>query len=118
MISKLEYEKYLLRIDELLVLTENSSSIDNEMYFEELEKITDLVTEYETKKEQVEASNLVRSIKYKMFELDLKQQDVARILGTSSSRVSEYLKGKREFTLKVAKALHKELGIEAEVILQ
>lgn len=49
--------------------------------------------------------------------MNLKRKDLAKLLNTSASRVSEYLNGKREITLKVAKALHKELNIVAEIIL-
>ncbi|MDH5398415.1 MAG: helix-turn-helix domain-containing protein [Cyclobacteriaceae bacterium] len=36
----------------------------------------------------------------------------------STSRVSEYLNGKREITLDVAPKLHKQLDIDADIILQ
>lgn len=42
---------------------------------------------------------------------------MAEILGVSSSRVSEYLNGKSETTLKVARLLHQKLQIDPEIIL-
>jgi HTH-type transcriptional regulator/antitoxin HigA len=53
-----------------------------------------------------------------MFELRLKQKDLSVLLGVSSTRVSEYLSGKRPITPDVAKNLHKKLNIDAEIILQ
>ena len=41
-----------------------------------------------------------------MYELGLKQSDLALLLGVSKSRISEYLRGKRDITFDVAKKLH------------
>ena len=53
-----------------------------------------------------------------MEERGLKQKDLAVILNTTTSRISEYIKGKREITLQVAKQLHLQLNIDADIILQ
>ena len=53
-----------------------------------------------------------------MFEMKLKQKDLAEILETSTSRISEYLNGKRDITIQIARALHKNLNIDSDIILQ
>ncbi|WP_394368934.1 helix-turn-helix domain-containing protein [Gelidibacter pelagius] len=39
-------------------------------------------------------------------------------MDTSTSRISEYLNGKKEITFNVAKLLHQKLGIDGDIILQ
>jgi len=53
-----------------------------------------------------------------MQEQGLKQKDLAVLLGTTTSRISEYIGGKRELTLQMAKKIHKQLNIDASIILQ
>ena len=57
-------------------------------------------------------------IELKMYEMKLKQRDLAAILGIESSRVSEYLNGKRKINLKFAKKIHEKLGIDGNFILK
>ena len=50
--------------------------------------------------------------------MNLKRKDLAILLNTSASRITEYLTGKREITLGVAKSLHQKLNIDSDIILQ
>jgi HTH-type transcriptional regulator/antitoxin HigA len=50
--------------------------------------------------------------------MKLKQRDLAVILGIESSRVSEYLNGKRKINLEFAKKVHEKLGIDGNFILK
>lgn len=52
-----------------------------------------------------------------MAEMNISQKGLAELLGVSPSRVSEYLNGKSEPTLKVARLLHQKLNIDSEIIL-
>ncbi|MDE7134996.1 MAG: helix-turn-helix transcriptional regulator, partial [Muribaculaceae bacterium] len=47
----------------------------------------------------------------------LTQISLSKILGVSPSRISEYLSGKSEPTLKVGRAISHKLGIDANIIL-
>ena len=51
-------------------------------------------------------------IELRMFEMKLKQKDLAELLETSTSRISEYLNGKRDITIEIARSLHKKLNID------
>jgi HTH-type transcriptional regulator / antitoxin HigA len=53
-----------------------------------------------------------------MYEMRLKQRDLADLLGVESSRVSEYLNGKRKINIEIAKKIHKKLGIDGNFILK
>ena len=52
-----------------------------------------------------------------MYEMGLKQDDLAQLLEVPKSRVSEYLRGKRDITLEVARKLHSKLQIDSDIIL-
>ena len=61
---------------------------------------------------------LVGMIQLKMFELKLKQKQLADILNIPESRVSEMMKGKRKITLPIAQKLYEKLDIPADFILE
>ena len=116
MITEKEYKKYLGRIDELLKIVDDKMPLSDPSYIE-LNYLSDLVADFEEENYPLEVPSLIDVIKLRMFELNLKQKDLANILQTSTSRISEYLSGKREITLPIAKKLHTDLNIDAEIIL-
>lgn len=117
MISKATYQKHLSRIEELLKVVGNTTSKNNSDFIE-LNKLSDLVADYEEARYPMAKPSLINVIKLRMEERNLKQKDLALLLGTTTSRISEYIKGKREITLQVAKELHSQLNIDADIILQ
>ena len=63
-------------------------------------------------------STLIEMIRYKMFEMNIRQKQLAKILGVSETRISELLAGKRKVTIDLAKKLHTRLNIDAHFILE
>ena len=63
-------------------------------------------------------TTLVGMIELKMYEMRLKQRDLAELLGIESSRVSEYMNGKRKINIDIAKKIHEKLGIDGNFILK
>jgi HTH-type transcriptional regulator / antitoxin HigA len=63
-------------------------------------------------------TTLIGMIELKMYEMRLKQRDLADFLGVESSRVSEYLNGKRKINIEIAKKIHEKLGIDGNFILK
>ena len=116
MITEKEYNEHLSRIEKLLKTVNNDTPITDDSFIE-LNQLSDLVADFEEENFPLEVPSLVDVIKLRMFELNLKQKDLANILQISTSRISEYLSGKREITLPVAKKLHTDLNIDAEIIL-
>lgn len=57
-------------------------------------------------------------IELKMYEMKLKQKDLAELLEVEASRISEILNGKRKITLDLAKKLHEKLDIDGNFILE
>jgi len=117
MITQQEYNKYQKRIEQLLQIVGNDTP-PTDLAFIELDELSDLVAAYEEQNFPVEIPRLIDVIRLRMSEMGINQKQLAEILETPSSRVSEYLKGKRDITLDVAKRLHQKLNIDADIILQ
>jgi len=114
-ISEKEYKKTLARIEDLLKLVGKDTSVNNPK-LKELAVLSDLVENYEKKRYPIGTPSLRDVIELRMFEMKLKQKDLAQMLGTSSSRISEYLSGKSDINIENARALHKKLNIDGDII--
>ncbi len=116
-INNEEYQKALERMEELLKIVGNDTDVSS-VEFKELEQISDCIADYEEHHYPFEAKNLKEMIELRMYQRKLKQKDLASMLGTSPSRISEVLNGKRKLTFDLAKALYDKLNIDAELILK
>jgi HTH-type transcriptional regulator / antitoxin HigA len=116
-ISYEHYAKALLTIEELMdkvdgIEDENNAELKRFLY------ASDIVEAYEELHYEIGMPSLIDVIRLRMEELKIKNKDLAILLGTTSSRISEYLNGKREISLNVARELHKKLNIDSDIILQ
>lgn len=105
-----DYNNALARMEELFDVTPDSKN------FEEAELLIALIEMYEEKHHKIEAPDPIEAIKFRMEQTGMKQNELAKFLGTRS-RVSEILNRKRNLTVKMMKILHKQLGIPAESLL-
>ena len=48
----------------------------------------------------------------------MRQKDGARLLGVNESAFSQIMSGRRRITMSLAKRLHSQLGISADIILE
>ena len=76
-----------------------------------------LIETYEDEHYPIELPNPIEAIKFRMEQEGLTQKDLSPLLG-NRSKVSEVLSGKRPLSLKMMRAVHKHLGIPAEVLLK
>jgi HTH-type transcriptional regulator / antitoxin HigA len=76
-----------------------------------------LIQTYEAKHWPIEPPDPVSAIQYRMEQAQLRQSDLANLLG-SRSRASELLNRKRALTLEQAYKLYREWHIPAEVLIQ
>lgn len=114
--NELEYNVLTARIEELLPLVDdNTDEADKNLI--ELAIISDLVADYEEEHYPIATPTLIDVIKLRMYEMKLNQIKLSEMLGVSTSRVSEYLTGKSEPTLKVAREMSKKLNIDAHIVL-
>jgi len=111
-----QYKGTTERIEELLKIVGNDMPVDDKNYIE-LDLLSDLVADYEEEYYPITAPTLVDTIKLRMYEMKLTQLKLSELLGISPSRVSEYLSGKSEPTLKVAREISKKLNIDANIVL-
>lgn len=116
-ISEAGYKQALTRIEELLKMVNNDTPLDHPKLLE-LVAFSNIVENYETEYSPIGTPSLKDVIELRMFENKLKQKDLALLLETSTSRISEYLNGKRDITIEIARALHKKLNIDSDIILQ
>lgn len=110
------YKTALMRVEELLPLVDDNTSIDDKNAVE-LKLMSDIIIAYEEEYFPITPPALADVIKSRMHERGLTQKGLAELIGVSTSRISDYLTGKSEPTLKVARIISKKLNIHAEVVL-
>lgn len=82
----------------------------------ELEEISEEIAIYEEDNYPFEVESLKEMIELRMYQRKLKQKDLALILGTTPSRISEVLNGKRQLNFELAKGLYSKLNIDPNLI--
>lgn len=83
----------------------------------ELDLLSSLVADYEEVYYPIDKPTLIDVLKLRMFELGLTQLKLSELLDVSPSRISEYLTGKSEPTLRVARDMCRKLNIDADIVL-
>ncbi len=106
-----DHQRALARIDEIFGAEEDTPEGD------ELDVLVDLVMYYESKTVEMGFPDPISAIKFRMDQAELTQRDLIPYIG-SRAKVSEVLSGKRDLTMSMARALHQNLGIPADVLLQ
>lgn len=114
--NNMQYEWAVKRVEELLPLVNDTTPIDDPKSIE-LELLSNLVADYSEEHFALEPPTLAEIIKLRMYEMGLTQTNLAKLLSVSPSRISEYLSGKSEPTLKIAKEISRQLNIDANIIL-
>lgn len=110
------YEAAMERIEELLLLTDDNTPVTDKNLIE-LDLLSELVSEYEDEHYPIKLPSLVDMIKLRMYEMGINQAKLSELLGVSPSRVSDYLTGRCEPTLKVARDISRKLNIDANIVL-
>jgi HTH-type transcriptional regulator/antitoxin HigA len=109
--SEADHEAALARIDALMDAQAGTPR------GAELDVLTDLVELYEAKAEPFGFPSALEAIQFRMEQGELSPRDLVPMIG-SRAKVSEVLSGKRPLTMQMARALHANLGIPADVLLQ
>lgn len=111
-----QYEWAMKRIEELLPLV-NDETPDNDPNSIELYILSSLVQDYEDENYPIGAPSLIDVIKLRMYEMGLTQAATAKLIGVSPSRICDYLSGKCEPTMKVAREISRKLNIDPAIVL-
>jgi HTH-type transcriptional regulator/antitoxin HigA len=110
--SDIEYEKCLSWIDDKLNENVKKDTKEGEV----LEVMLLLIKDYEDKNFPIPKVDPIDAIKHKMIEKGYKDKDLMNIIG-SKGYISNILNRRKPLTLNIARKLHKELGISAEILL-
>ncbi|MCE5224854.1 MAG: helix-turn-helix domain-containing protein [Porphyromonadaceae bacterium] len=114
--SEIAYKATMERIEELLPLVDDNTPLDNRNLIE-LELLSNLVADYEDEHYPIKTPSLLEVLKLRMYEMKLNQNKLSELLNVSPSRISEYLSGKSEPTLKIAREISKKLNIDSDIVL-
>lgn len=83
---------------------------------EELELLSLLIEKYEEEHYPIKAPDPIDAIKFRMEQMNLKQNDIAPLFG-GKTRTSEVLNGRRPLNLKMITLLNRYLGIPLESLI-
>ncbi len=111
-----QYEWAVSRVEELLPLVKEDTPTSDPNYIE-LVLLSNLVADYSDEHYSLGEPSLIDIIKLRMYEMGLTQAALAKLIGVSPSRISDYLSGKSEPTLKVGRLLSQKLDIDPAIVL-
>ena len=114
--TEAQYNWAVNRVEELLPLVTDETPLDDPNSIE-LELLSNLVADYSDEHFAMEEPSLIDVIKLRMYEMNLTQNKLSELLNISPSRVSEFLTGKSEPTLRVAREISRKLNIDASIVL-
>ena len=119
-----EHEVIASKIEELLKKSSSNGGFSSLTKEETLllKNLSLLVEEYEDNQLHLMPikvpKTLIEMIRFKMYEMNIKQKQLAKLLEMSEARISELLNGKRKLNLEIAKKLHRKLNIDAKFLLE
>jgi len=115
-ITKEQYEFTLARIEELLPLIDDNTPA-NDKNAVELSVMSEVVIAYEKEYYPIGKPSIAELIELSLEEKGMTQRQLAGEIGVSPSRISDYLSGRSEPTLKVARLLCRILNISPSAML-
>ena len=115
-ITKSQYEFALAKIEELLPLVPEDASADDKDAVE-LSILSDVVIEYEKEHFPIGKPTVAQLVELALEEKNMTQKQLAEEIGVSPSRISDYVNGRAEPTLKIASSLCKVLDIQPSAML-
>ena len=115
-ITKEQYEFALERVEDLLPLVDDNTPV-NDKKAVELTMMSDIVIAYEKEHYQIEKPTVAELIELSLEEKGMTQKQLAQEIGISPSRVNDYISGRSEPTLKVARLLCQILNIQPAAML-
>ena len=114
-ITKEQYEFALARIEELLPMVDDMPA--NDRHAVELTMMSDVVIDYEKEHFPIAKPTVAQLIQLSLEEKQMTQKQLAAEIGVSTSRISDYITGRAEPTLKIARLLCTTLGIAPAAML-
>lgn len=108
--TKAQYEFALARIEELLPLVQDDTPA-NDRNAIELTLMSDIVINYEKEHYPISKPTVAGLIEMSLEDEGMTQKQLAQQIGVSPSRINDYVAGRAEPTLRVARLLCQALKI-------
>ena len=115
-VTKELYEFALARIEELLPLV-GDNTLANDRNALELSVMSEVVIAYEKKHYSIGKPTVAELIELSLEEQSMTQRQLAGAIGISPSRINDYISGRSEPTLKIARRLCRALHISPAAML-
>ena len=112
----MQYEYALQRVEELLPLVGEDTPVNDPAALE-LAIMSECVIAYEKEHFPIGKPTVSQLIQLSLEEQGLTQKQLAKKIGVSPTRINDYVSGKAEPTLKVARLLCAALGIAPDLML-
>jgi HTH-type transcriptional regulator/antitoxin HigA len=116
-ITTQQYEFALAKIEQLLPLVDDNTPANN-IDAVELSLMSDIVIAYEKAHFPIEKPTVAELIELSLEEKGITQKELAGNIGVSPSRVNDYITGRSEPTLKIARSLCLTLNIPPAAMLR
>ncbi|MDR0657776.1 MAG: helix-turn-helix transcriptional regulator [Mediterranea sp.] len=116
-ITKEQYGFALAKVEELLPLVDDNTPANDKKALE-LSVMSDIVIAYEKAYHPIEKPTVSELIELSLREKGITQRELASNIGVSPSRISDYIAGRSEPTLKIARLLCMVLNIPPEAMLR
>lgn len=120
-ITKKEFELAEKKMNDLLAIVNKKGGFEHLTKKEsaDLNTYTQLVKNYEDRHYTIPLPQTVQGlIELKMFENKLKQKEIAKMLNTTDTKLSEIMHNKRKPSISFLKAMHQILGIDGNLLLK
>jgi len=115
-ITKQQYEFALAKVEELLPLVSDSTPANDPLALE-LSVMSDIVIAYEKVHFPIEKPTVAELIELSLEEKGITQKELAGSIGVSPSRINDYISGRSEPTLRIARLLCTALNIPPAAML-
>lgn len=115
-LDQMRYEYALSRVEELLPHVGEDTPANDPLALE-LAIMSDFVIAYEKEHFPIGKPTVSQLIQLSLEEQGMTQRDLAKKIGVSPTRINDYVTGRAEPTLKVARLLCATLGIAPALIL-
>lgn len=115
-ITKEQYEFALAKVEDLLPLIDDNTPANDKSALE-LSVMSDVVMAYEKVHFPIGKPTVAELIELSLEEKGITQKELAGNIGVSPSRINDYIAGRSEPTLKIARSLCVALNISPAAML-
>jgi HTH-type transcriptional regulator/antitoxin HigA len=111
-----DYNQVMAKID--VLMAKGSTNVSTEE-LAEIRSLAQTAQAYEQTQYVIDApTTLIGMVEMRMFEMKLKQKELAKKLSMSDAKLSLIMNGKQKPGVEFLKAVYSELNIDAEFILE